>query len=286
MKVVVVYNPHSGSALPARELKRRFKHAGMHVEKLIDITKDFQQQLKPWQAQKKVVVAAIGGDGTLSSVAGVLAGSPAVFAPLPGGTLNHFTKDLGIPQDLDEALAGLAGAKIRKIDVASVNNRIFVNNSSIGLYPSTLSMRERLENGAASKWPAAVIATFKALVRYRTYTVTISGETFKTPFLFVGNNDYHLDDPVSGGRTRLDKGLLSVYTVASASRLSLLRILGMALIGQLNTSDEVKLWKTTELEIHTKKHSIKVACDGELETLTTPLRYVAKPQSLNTIGSW
>lgn len=285
MKAIVVYNPKSGSAVSASELSQRFKRAGIHIEKLIDITKGLKQ-LEPWQDQTDTVIAAVGGDGTISGVAGALMNHRAIFAPLPGGTLNHFTKDLGIPQDLDEALAGLPDASSRRVDIATVNNVTFINNSSIGIYPSTLQMREQLEDSVISKWPAAVIAAIKALIRYRTYTVTIGNETFKTPFLFVGNNDYHFEDPGANGRNRLDEGVLSVYTVTSASRLSLIKLIGKVLIGRPGVTDELKIWKTKELKIHARKHSIRVARDGELMRLQTPLHYVSAPKSLIVIGSW
>lgn len=284
MKVIVIYNSKSGSALPLKELKALFKRAGIATEAFIDITKGLAS-LSRWHHQKDVVIAAVGGDGTLSSVAAELVGTKALFAPLPGGTLNHFTKDLSIPQDLAEAIAHLNRTIPRKIDVATVNDTVFLNNSSIGLYPSSLQTRERLEKGTLAKWPAAIVAVLRALARYRSLTITIDEETFKTPFLFVGNNDYHLDDPAANGRNKLDQGLLSVYAIASASRWGLIKILGRALIGKLDTADEMKIWKTSRLTIHAKKKSLKVSRDGELEKISTPLEYKVVAGGLNVIGS-
>jgi diacylglycerol kinase family enzyme len=267
-----------------RALKGHFKKANIVVDEFLDVTNDIQRTLKPWIA-KGATVAAIGGDGTLSGIAGMLVDTKAVFAPLSGGTLNHFTKDLGISQDLDEALAAVAHARPHYIDVASVNGTVFINNSSIGLYPSSLHEREQLEGKRISKWPAAVIAMVRALARYRSYQVTIGDETFKTPFLFVGNNDYHLEDPTISGRTKLNEGLLSVYTIASASRWSLVKLLGHALVGQLAAVDEVKIWKTASLTIHTRKSQIRVSRDGEMEKVKTPLHYEIKAGKLRIIGS-
>lgn len=284
MKVVVIYNSKSGSALPLKELKALFRRAGITTEAFIDITKGLAS-LSRWRDQKDVVIAAVGGDGTLSSVAAKLVGTKTLFAPLPGGTLNHFTKDLGISQDLAEAVANLNHKTPRKIDVATVNDTVFLNNSSIGLYPSSLQTREELEKSKLAKWPAAIVAVLKALVRYRSLTVTIDDETFKTPFLFVGNNDYHLDDPAASGRNKLDQGLLSVYAIASASRWGLIKVLGRALVGKLDTADEMKIWKTSHLTIHAKKKSLRVSRDGELEKMSTPLEYTVVAGGLKVIGS-
>jgi diacylglycerol kinase family enzyme len=87
------------------------------------------------------VVVAGGGDGTVNAVAGVLAGTEKPLGVLPLGTLNHFAKDLGIPHEVERAVQLLGTGAPRRVDVAEVNGRVFVNNSSIGVYP--LAVRER-----------------------------------------------------------------------------------------------------------------------------------------------
>ena len=284
MRAVVVYNSKAGSGPTAAMLRAHFKKAAIEVLAIVDLTEQpLEEQLAPW-LKKGVVIAAAGGDGTLSSVANMLVGTPAIFAPLPGGTLNHFTKDLGIPQDITKAIAGLATATPRTIDAARVNGRVFINNSSIGLYPATVHMREAMDTGPVGKWPGTLIASMRALIRYRLYTVTIGATTFKTPFLFVGNNDYNL---VNGaGRTTLTGGHLAVYTITSASRWGLLKAIGYAVIGKLHQAEDVKIWNTASLTIHAKKPTLRVACDGEVTRLATPLAYESLPGALTVIGSW
>jgi len=63
---------------------------------------------------------------------------------LPLGSLNHFARDLNIPADLDKAIAVIAARRTRAVDVGSVNDRVFVNNASIGVYPSIVEAREEL----------------------------------------------------------------------------------------------------------------------------------------------
>lgn len=284
MAIVVIYNPRSGSVPPLGDLKRHFKEAGLDVEAFIDATKGLKP-LKQWQDDKNNIVAAVGGDGTLSSVAAAMVGSKAAFAPLPAGTLNHFTKDLNIPQDLPEAIKNLTHAKRRAVDVAMINGTVFINNSSIGLYPSSLQTREELEAQRVGKWISAVVASIKAFIRYRLHTVTVNGETFKTPFIFVGNNDYHLEEAINSGRSNLGAGKLSVYAVASSSRWSLAKIIAGAILGRLVLTRDIKIWKTTELIVHTKKKVVKVSRDGELEKITSPLKYEIIPKALIVIGS-
>ncbi len=92
------------------------------------------------------VVAAMGGDGTVNAVAGALAGTPTPLLVLPAGTLNHFARDLGLPLDPAEAALLVRDGVRREVDVGEVNGHVFVNNSSIGAYPLTVALRERLQD--------------------------------------------------------------------------------------------------------------------------------------------
>lgn len=284
MNVVLVYNSKSGSAIGLNKLKERFSAAGITLTASHALQSGIDEVLRPYTQTKDTVIAAYGGDGTQSAVAGILAGTQAVMAPLPGGTLNHFTKDLGINQDLDTAINELTSAKPRSIDIAMVNNRYVINNSSVGLYPSTLQMRDEMTKQSISKWPAAIMASVKAFWRYRLYTVTINNETFRTPFVFIGNDDYQLEDQLIGNRVRLDEGILSVYAIAATGRRSLVKVFLRALLRQLKSTDEVKIWKTDQLTIETKKSRIRISRDGEHEVIESPLRYKIIPGGLRIVG--
>ena len=90
-------------------------------------------------------VVAGGGDGTVGSVAGALAGTDRPLGVLPLGTLNHFAKDLRIPLGLEEAARNVCEGREARVDVGEVNGQVFVNNSSLGLYPRIVRRRERLQ---------------------------------------------------------------------------------------------------------------------------------------------
>src|SRR2546423_8205012 len=111
-------------------------------------------------------VIAGGGDGTVSSVAGVLAGTRVILGVLPLGTLNHFAKDLGIPTDLGEALGVVLKGNTVQGDVGEGNGRVFINNSSLGLYPGIVKEREETQRRGVSKWPAFAWAAAKILGGY------------------------------------------------------------------------------------------------------------------------
>jgi len=276
MKIVLIYNPKSGSALSAQELRNKCKQYGIVIEKLIPITKLTPKRLSS-PIRNSVTIAAVGGDGTLSAVAGLLAGTRAIFAPLPGGTLNHFTKDLGIAQELDEALANLVNAKVRMVDVATVNGTVFINNASLGLYPSSLQVRSAYEN-KIGKWPAAVFSSFRAFIRFRSYTVTVGTETFKTPFVFVGNNQYEL---LNGGtRKRIDAGKLSVFITRTTSRAVLLKIALFTLVGRHQQLDEFDERLTDAVTIRTKRNELSVSHDGEVTRMRSPFHFEVRKKAL------
>src|SRR6476469_3593196 len=133
-----------------------------------------------------------GGDGTISAAASVLAGTETLLGVLPLGTLNHFARDLGIPAELDEAARLIAKGKHRRVDVAEMNEHLFINNSAIGLYPLMVLDRDRQRARLGrSKRLAMIVASLRTLARFghQRLPLTVNDEEARvdTPLLFVGN---------------------------------------------------------------------------------------------------
>lgn len=281
MKITLVHNPRSGNARPLHKLRELFDAHNITISNIVPIKKGFEAKLKT-PIENGEYIAVIGGDGTISTVAGLVASSNATLIPLPGGTLNHFTKDLGIDQDLETAIKNINTAKPRHIDIASVNGLFFINNSSIGMYPASLHARKRHED-TLGKWPAAIIGSLRALIRYRTYDVTINDQRLNTPFMFVGNNDYKLDTFGPAGRDTLTKGILSVYVLNSKTRWGLVKVFAHALTGKLNILNDFIAFKTTSFTITSRHMRLSVSRDGEVSHLTTPLTYKIKKAQLKIL---
>jgi diacylglycerol kinase family enzyme len=151
-----------------------------------------QQARAAVEAGCRLVVAA-GGDGTVNAVAGAVAGRDIPLALLPTGTLNHFAKDLGIPLELPEAVQIACEGVVRAVDVGEVNGRVFVNNSSLGVYPRIVALRNRYGGRGPAKWLAALWATLAVLrrrpflgVRLRTSEEVV---VHRTPIEYVGNKE-------------------------------------------------------------------------------------------------
>jgi diacylglycerol kinase family enzyme len=278
---------HDDSA--ADELRAKLRAAGLDAE--LVLAKDGEEMIATARRaleQGAAMVAAGGGDGTINAVASVMVGSGVRFGVLPLGTLNHFAKDLGIPLDLDEAVRNLATGVPRQVDVGEVNERIFLNNSSLGLYPDIVRDREKQQHRLGrGKWPAAVWATLAALRRYPflSMRLTVNGKTLarRTPFVFIGNNRYKMEGLSIGERDHLDDGLLSLYVPQHPTRLGLLRFAVDALFGKLGSERDFDVLESSGFEIDTHHARLHVATDGEVTQMTPPLRYRVRPGALTVL---
>jgi YegS/Rv2252/BmrU family lipid kinase len=225
MRAVTLVNKGGGSIAEgvAERIGEALSKAGVASEVLLVEGKDCAARAADHVKQGTGLIIAAGGDGTMGAVAGELAGSKSSLGMLPLGTLNHFARDLGIPNDLDEAAKLIASGTARQVDIAEVNGRAFVNNASIGLYPLMVmdrdAQRQRL---GRSKRLAMLVASLRTMARFhkrRLVLTTDGGEArVDTPMLFVGNNDYRLALPSAGRRDVLDDGQLCVDGDAGRSR--------------------------------------------------------------------
>jgi diacylglycerol kinase family enzyme len=232
------------------------------------------------------VVVAAGGDGTVNSVPSLLVGTDVPLGVIPLGTLNHFAKDAHIPLELEPAVQTVADGHLTRVDVGEVGGRIFLNNSSIGLYPDIVVEREALRRQGYRKWTAFALAIVKVLRHYRGVVVRITADesthAVRTPFLFVGNNEYHVQGRLLGARDRLDSGRLFAYLAPRVHARDLPKLLARALIGRERGALESFAAQT--LQVGTpRRRRLRVATDGEVVVLSTPLHYRVRPGALKVI---
>lgn len=280
MRIVLVYNPKSGSVRQIDEMLAVFDEAGFDVVATIQIDRRLRSKLSA-HIKSAATIAAIGGDGTISTVAGMVAGTRATLLPLPGGTFNHFTKDLDVSQDLEVAINDARNGKAYLVDIGLVNDVAFINNSSIGLYPTSLRERDRFEKWLG-KWLAAVVAAVRTLFHFRLFDVTIDGKDFKTPFIFIGNNKYKVRNGIPL-RSRLNEGVLSVFAVSASSRFELLKMVGYVVVGGLRRHEKIDSFMTKELVIHAKQRRVAIAHDGEFTYMTSPFTYRVRSKQLRVL---
>ena len=234
------------------------------------------------------LVVAGGGDGTVSAVAAGLVDTGIALGVLPMGTLNHFAKDLGIPLEQEPAIAVIAAGQVLEVDVGQVNDRIFINNSSLGLYPDIVRDREQRQRRLGhGKWRALVEASVAAARRFPVLTVQIEvdGQTLtrRTPFVFIGKNVYTMEGFEIGVRDSLNRGDLSLYLTQRMGRFGLLRLAFRALLRRLDQARDFDMLTAREFVVKTRHRRLRVATDGEVTAMEPPLNYRMRPGALRVL---
>jgi len=291
---VVILNaasgPGSNDATLAERIATLFDVAGVDASVVLAHGgAELSQRIAEAIARRPEVIVAGGGDGTVSTIAAALADGTIALGVLPLGTLNHFAKDLGMPLELEAAIERIARGPIERVDIGEVNGRVFINNSSLGLYPAIVRDRElqrkRLGRG---KWPALVWASLAALRRFPFLSARLSVDgaerRLRTPFVFIGNNEYLMEGFAIGERARLDGGRLSVYVVQRASRMRLLLLALRALVGRLKQARDFEAMGAGEIVVESRHRRLRVATDGEITLMAPPLRYRIRPQALLVVA--
>jgi diacylglycerol kinase family enzyme len=230
-----------------------------------------------------------GGDGTISTAAGVLAGGDIPLGVLPLGTSNHFARDLGIPLDIDAAARIVAQGTVHRLGVGEVNGHIFVNNSVLGFYPRVVKIRRAIRKRLSiDKRLARVLAGIMSAPRvpYLRLRLDVEGETFPrtSSLVFIGTNPYQLNAFRFGARCRTGGGDLFVYLARRSGRVGLLQLFAKGLLRDVSTMDEVDKWVAPAFKIDLDEDSIAVFTDGELFTLTPPLYYRSIPTALPVLA--
>ena len=242
-----------------------------------DITR---QAVHDAKAQNGVVVGA-GGDGTLCAVAQAVLGSGCAFAVLPSGTFNYFSRDHGVPADPAKSIALLLNARAFPVQVGFVNERMFLVNASLGLYPKLLEDRERYKrlfgrSRLIALWSAAV--TLLRAHRHLHLHIEHDGtmHEVRTSTLFVGNNRLQLEQIGMAQAPQLQRGLLSAIAPRAIGRLAQLGLTLRGAAGRMSDADNVISFAFKRITVThpSKRHRpVKVATDGEINWITMPLEF-------------
>jgi diacylglycerol kinase family enzyme len=230
-----------------------------------------------------------GGDGSIRTAANALAGSDTPLGILPLGTRNHFARDVGLPLDLDAAAEVIARGVVRTVDVAEVNDEVFINNSSIGVYPYLVIERERRRaRRKFAKWLAALPALVRLIRAFPRRRLALSAEgwtrPYRTPCLFIGNNEYSTDLFTLGRRQHLDRGELAVSVVKQRRPLGFFWMIVRLCFGRGSESRDIEHFKLKDLFVRARASRLPVALDGEVEIMRPPLLYRSRPQALKIIA--
>ena len=293
MAVPVLLNKGGGAVAAdagiADKVEAALRDAGVDAEIELIEGGDCEVRCKAIAERGDALLIVGGGDGTISAAASALVGTKTKLGILPLGTLNHFSRDLGIPADLGEAAKLIAAGSEKRVDVAEMNGRIFINNSAIGLYPLMVVDRDlQRKRLGRSKRLAMLVASLRALARFnhQRLTLTVNDEKARidTPLLFVGNNDYRLDIGAPGQRESLDDGELCVLVMRKKTRAGLIAASIRALFDRTRRDDMVRIDSVERLRVGSHRGQLAVSLDGEVVRSAPPLDYRIRKQALTVIA--
>jgi diacylglycerol kinase family enzyme len=287
--IPVILNTGAGTASergePAARIREAFAAAGLEIQVMPG--EDISLLARRAAREGHDIVVAAGGDGTVNAVATHVAGTKSALAVVPMGTLNHFARDAGIPLDIEGAVRIIAANHRERVDVGAVNGRIFVNNSSIGLYPTMVIRRENRRRQGSGKWTALFWASLTVLRRHPMLDLTLKANGSvthqRTPLVFIGNNEYMVEGLEAGKRSGMQDGKLAIYVTRRHGRRGLLALGLRSLFGSLRDAMDLEAFTAADVTIATRRRHLAVATDGEVSVMETPLRYENRPGALEVV---
>jgi YegS/Rv2252/BmrU family lipid kinase len=291
--VPVLINSGGGAASAdpdiAKTVEAALREAGVAARVELLTGDDCTVRLSALAEREEPLVVVGGGDGTISAAASALAGTETRLGILPLGTLNHFARDLSIPTELAAAAELIAAGTERRVDVAEMNGRVFINNSAIGLYPLMVLDRDlQRKRLGRSKRLAMIVASARSLARFHherlTLTINDEKELVDTPLLFVGNNDYRLDIGAAGQRESLDDGKLCVMVMRKKTRRGFIAAIIRALFDRARDDDMERIDGVERLRVASRRNQLRIALDGEVMREAPPLEYRIRKRALRVIA--
>lgn len=277
-------NPGAGSApkvVEAIEKDTRFELEKVKPDKLVDA---IQKRIS--SGTRRILVS--GGDGTLARAAGALIETRVEMAILPGGTLNHFSRRIGLPEEFDEALDVAAEGKASAEDVGSVNGTVFLNTSSIGAYVLFVRTRDHLEEKFhLPYYIASFFAAIRMMTRLRTFTIELDVDgrsmRYETPLVYIGVAERETSGKLVGQPKQGGQRGLHVLVVHGRTRARLLAI-GLAAaakgVRNLGGHPHVDSYIVEQCRIELPSGQTTVATDGELKPMESELNYQLKRDAL------
>ncbi len=228
------------------------------------------------------IIGMAGGDGSQALVATVAARRDIAHVCIPAGTRNHFALDLGLDRDdVIGALDAFSDGVERRIDLARVNDRVFVNNASLGVYAKVVQS-EAYRDAKLATWtellpdmlgPGAEAIDLE-------FTAPDGQRCSDAALVLVSNNPYQLTHLGGAGtRERIDGGELGVVAARIRGAAEVSEFVALELVGQAGRFPGLMSWATPEFEVRSGG-PVEIGLDGEALLLDPPLRFSALPGAL------
>lgn len=241
--------------------------------------------LRHQQAEEIGIVVAAGGDGTLNTVATKLMTTEIPIGILPLGTFNYVARLLHIPLDLLKAAEVIAQGRVREVHVAQINDHIYLNNASLGLYPLFIQRRELYNRHFGRFTLHAYTSALDVLIRDRKelkLEIEIDGKKYplKTPLIFFGNNQLQLAEMNLRLAKCAELGKVVGVVVAKSDKRTLFKILWQLIRGNLDHAPDVYSFSADNVQIHSKAKKLTLALDGEIVEMQPPLHISVRKHAL------
>lgn len=288
--VTVLVNPSAGldPGDGARRLAEAFRDAGVRAEVRPTDPARLAREVRREVDRGVPLLAVSGGDGSLRTAAGVLSGTGTVLAPVPTGTLNHFARRLGV-ETVEDAARALASGRVSTVPLGVVDNRIFLNTATFGLYADVVRRRERLRPWLG-KWPAAAVAFAVRLAKFRRMEVVLEVDGVqlrrRTPLLWVGLGwgSFPLVQEAPERRSSPD---LEIVVLRSGGRLGVMALLARLLFrmhhGERPLEDPaLEVIHARRLLVRARRR-VGATLDGEVLRLTPPLFVAVQDDALRVV---
>jgi diacylglycerol kinase family enzyme len=281
-KGVLIINPKSGGGKAERfRLPEEARKRG--VEPLLLEQGDNLCELADRAVtQGADVIGMAGGDGSQALVARVAMQRDVAHICVPAGTRNHFALDLGLDRDdVVGALDAFTDGVERRIDLASLNERVFVNNASLGIYARVVQS-DAYRDGKLGTWKRMLPEMLgrEAAASDLLFDAPHARDWANASLVIVSNNPYQLRRfRGAGTRPRLDTGLLGIFATRMRGAGSVAKLVTLGTIGQHRRLGGVLQWSSLEFEIRASA-PVAVGLDGEALMLAPPLRFVSLPGAL------
>lgn len=238
-------------------------------------------------------IVAVGGDGTINTVAQAAHTAGCAMGVIPRGTFNYFARTHGIATDTGEAMQQLLGAWPRPVQVAAVNDQVFLVNASVGLYPDLLEDRESWKARFGRSQLVALGAAAATLLRAQrrlTLQIELDGQqrSVHTLTLFAGNNRLQLEQLGAMVRPRdsdtPDNGRVTAIMLRPMGTLAMLRLMLRGAMGSLGEAEGIERFEFQRLVVQPPRvmrlRRMKVAFDGEVARMKPPLEFRVLPVPL------
>lgn len=227
-------------------------------------------------------IGMAGGDGSQALVATVAARREVAYVCVPAGTRNHFALDLGLDRgDVVGALDAFTDAVERRIDLARVNDRVFVNNASVGVYAKVVQS-DAYRDAKLETWTGMLpdLLGPDAEPIDLEFTAPDGSIYDDAPLVLISNNPYRLTSLAGAGtRERLDTGLLGVVAARVRTATDVSKLVALETVGQVGRFAGLVSWRTPEFEIRSRG-PVEVGLDGEALVMQPPLRFTSMPGAL------